>query len=78
LEIILPLGNGAGYQLDLPVVQAELFIGLAALRLDRAVVGQEDTLWTALYDGRSNRGIGDVRERLCGEDDGDVFLAQYL
>src|SRR5665213_4269099 len=78
LEIILPFGNGAGNEFDLAVVQAELFIGFASLRLDCPVVRQEDTLRATFDDGRSNRGIGDVRERLRGENEGDVLLAQHF
>src|SRR5581483_1696600 len=48
LEVIIALGRRPRDQLDLPLVEAEALIGGARLRLDRAVVGQEDALRAAL------------------------------
>src|SRR3546814_20646854 len=44
LQVVVALGLRRGDQLDLPRVEAEALIGLPALRLEGAVVGQEDAL----------------------------------
>src|SRR3546814_13104587 len=78
LQVVVALRGGAGDQLDLPLVEAEALIGGPRLWLDRPVVGQEDALRAALDDGRRDGAAGDIGERLRGEDDGDVLLAQHL
>src|SRR3546814_7227065 len=64
--------------LDLPIVQPEPFIRGTALRLDRAIVGQQYALRTAFDDRGCNDAIGDIGERLGSEYHRDVLLAQRL
>src|SRR3546814_5861646 len=64
--------------LDLPIVQPEPFIRGTALRLDRAIVGQQYALRTAFDDRGCNDAIGDIGERLGREYHRDVLLAQRL
>src|SRR3546814_9245070 len=54
--------------LDLPIVQPEPFIRGTALRLDRAIVGQQYALRTAFDDRGCNDAIGDIGERLRSEE----------
>src|SRR3546814_14667385 len=49
-----------------------------ALRLYRAVVGQEDALRAALDDGWRDRGAGDVGKALRREQPRDILLAKHL
>ncbi len=74
----MPLGCSSRDQLDLPVVEAEARIDVMALRLDRAIVGQQDALRAAFNDGWRDRGAGNVGEALRCEQHCDVFLAQHL
>src|SRR3546814_4425298 len=62
--------------LDLPIVQPEPFIRGTALRLDRAIVGQQYALRTAFDDRGCNDAIGDIGERLGREYHRDVLLAR--
>ena len=78
LAVVVALGRGARDDLDLPVVQAEPPIDRGDLRLDRALVGKEDACRAALDDRWRDRAAIDVGERLGGEDDGGVLLAQRL
>src|SRR3546814_11487892 len=64
LQVIVPLGRRPGDQPDLAVVEAEARIDVMALRLYRAVGGQEDALRAALDDGWRARGAGDVGKAL--------------
>jgi hypothetical protein len=48
------------------------------LRLQRALVGQEDARRATLNDRRRDRRTVDVGERLRGENDGSVLLAKRL
>jgi hypothetical protein len=48
------------------------------LRLDRPLIGEKDARRATLDDGGRNRAAVDVGQRLRGEDDGGVFLAQRL
>src|SRR3546814_8213823 len=50
-DLIMPFGCGACDQLDLPFVESEALIGRARLRLDRPVVGEQDSLRAAFDDG---------------------------
>src|SRR3546814_12181525 len=54
------------------------FIRGTALRLDRAIVGQQYALRTAFDDRGCNDAIGDIGERLGREYHRDVLLAQRL
>ena len=78
LAVIVALGRRAREDLDLPVVEAEAPIDRGDLRLDRALVRQEQPRRAALDDGGRDRGAVDIGERLGGEDDGGVLLAQRL
>src|SRR3546814_16914582 len=78
LKVILPLRRRVTDQLDLPIVQPEPFIRGTALRLDRAIVGQQYALRTAFDDRGCNDAIGDIGERLGREYHRDVILAQRL
>ena len=78
LAVIVALRRGPRDDLDLPVVQAEAAIDGGDLRLDRPFVRQEEPGRAALDDGRRNRRCVDIGERLGGEDDGGVLLAQRL
>ena len=51
LQIIMALGGRPADKLDLPLVEAEALVGGAAVRLERAVVGQEYPS-TVTYIGR--------------------------
>src|SRR3546814_6141981 len=62
----------------LGVVQPQLFVDAAGLRLDRTVVGEQDALRAAFDDGGRDRRPRDVGETLRGEDHRDVLLAQDL
>src|SRR3546814_19820917 len=61
--------------LDLPIVQPEPFIRGTALRLDRAIVGQQYALRTDFDERGCNDAIGDIRARLGRAAQGDVLLA---
>src|SRR3546814_13864957 len=74
----MPFGCGACDQLDLPFVESEALIGRARLRLDRPVVGEQDSLRAAFDDGGGNRTVGDIGEALRREYDRDLLLAQNL
>src|SRR3546814_16617788 len=74
----MPFGCGACDQLDLPFVESEALIGRARLRLDRPVVGEQDSLRAAFDDGGGNRTVGDIGEALRREYDRDILLAQHL
>src|SRR3546814_20019888 len=76
LQVVVALGLRRGDQLDLPRVEAEALIGLPALRLEGAVVGQEDALRTGLDQCRGDAAARDVGERLGREDDGDVQIGR--
>ena len=78
LAVIVALGRRPRDDLDLAVVEAEAAIDRGDLRLDRALVRQEDPRRAALDDRRRDRAVVDVGERLGGEDDGGVLLAQRL
>ena len=78
LQIVLPLGHRARDQFDLALVEAELLIGCARLRLDRAVIRQEYPLRATFDDGRRNRRVRDIGQRLRGEHDRNILLAQHL
>ena len=79
LAVIVALGRGAGEDLDLAVVEAEAPIDRRDLRLDRALVRQQDagSGQLSMIAGAIARAV-DVGERLGGEDDGGVLLAQRL
>ena len=52
LAVIVALRGGAGEDFDLPIVQAEAAVDRGDLRLDRALVRQEQPGRAALDDGR--------------------------
>src|SRR3546814_1825821 len=78
LKVIMPLGRGARDQLVLAVVEPESRIDVAALRLHRTIVRQEDALRTAFDDGRRDRRPGVIGEALSREQHGYILLAQHL
>ena len=78
LAVVVALGRRAAQDLDLPVVQAEAAVDRGDLRLERPLVGQEQPGRAALDDGRRDGAAVDVGQRLGGEDDGRVLLAQRL
>src|SRR3546814_20677040 len=74
----MPRVRGAREQLDLAVVEPESRIDVAALRLHRTIVRQEDALRTAFDDGRRDRRPGDIGEALSREQHGYLLLSQHL
>ena len=78
LAVVVALGRRSAQDLDLPVVETEAPVDRGDLRLERALVGQEQPRRAALDDGRRDGAAVDVGERLGGEDDGGVLLAQRL
>src|SRR3546814_774207 len=78
LEVILALGRCPRDQLDLSVIEAELLVDAPRLRLDGAVIWEQDSLRAALNDSRRDQRLGDVGEALRGEHHRDVLLAQDL
>src|SRR5437899_2950032 len=78
LAVIVALGCGSGDDLDLAVIETETPVDAEDLRLDRALVRKEEPRWTALNDRRRDRAGLDIGQRLGGEHDGGVLLAQRL
>ena len=76
LAVIVALWRRPRDDLDLPVVEAEAAIDRDDLRLDRAFIGQKHPRRAALDDRRRDGARFDIGERLGGEDDGGVLLAQ--
>src|SRR3546814_17956950 len=74
----MPLGRGARDQLDLAVVEPESRIDVAALRLHRTIVRQEDALRPAFDDGRRARRPGDIAASWSRKQHGAILLAQPL
>ena len=78
LAVVVALRRRSAQDLDLPVIESEAPIDRGDLRLERALVRQEDAGRAALDDGRRDGAAVDVRERLRGEDDRGVLLPQRL
>src|SRR3546814_19536129 len=78
LQVIVPLGRRPGDQLDLAVVEAEARIDVMALRLYRAVVGQEDALRAALDACWRDRGAGDAGTPFRREQPRPILLSKHL
>src|SRR3546814_5600770 len=78
LAVVVALGHRPREDFDLAIVETEAAIDGGDLRLDRALVRQQDAGLAALDDGRRDRRAVDVGERLRGEDDAGVLLAQRL
>ena len=78
LAVIVTLRHGPRDDLDLAFIEAEAAVDIGDLRLEGALVRQEDPREAALDDGRRDRGVVDVGERLRGEEDGGVLLPQRL
>ena len=78
LAVVIALRCGAADDLDLPVVQSEPPIDGGDLRLDRPLIGQEDSRRAAFDKGGCDRARLDIGERLRGEDDRRILLAQRL
>ena len=74
----MPLRHRFGDQFDLARVEAEALVSRPRLRLDRAIVRQEYPLRTAFDDSGRDGAVGDIGERLRGEDDSDILLAECL
>src|SRR5271154_2709511 len=78
LAVVVALRRRPGQDLDLPVVQSKAPVDRHDLWLNGAVIGQRDACWAALDNcGRDCRAV-DIRERLGGENDGGILLAQRL
>src|SRR3546814_1751674 len=75
---LVALGQRPREDFDLAIVETEAAIDGGDLRLDRALVRQQGAGLAALDDGRRDRRAVDVGERLRGEDDAGVLLAQRL
>ena len=78
LAVVVALRRRAGEDLDLAVVQSKAPVDRHDLRLDGAVVGQQNPRRTALDDRRRDRRAVDIRKRLGSEDDGSILLAKGL
>ena len=78
LAVVVALGCGAREDLDLAIVEAEAAIDRGDLRLDRALVRQEDARRAALDDRGRDVAAVDIGERLGGEDHGRILLAERL
>ena len=78
LAVVVALRRRPGDDLDLAVVEAETAIDRGDLRLDRALVRQEEPGRAALDDRRRDRAAVDVGERLRGEDDADAFFLRSV
>ena len=78
LGVVVALRRGDAQDLDLARIETEALVDRARLRLQRAVVGQEDARRTAFDQRRGDGRALDVGQRLGGEHDGDVLLAQRL
>src|SRR3546814_6424990 len=78
LAVVVALGHRPREDFDLAIFETEAAIDGGDLRLDRALVRQQDAGLAALDDGRRDRRAVDVGERLRGEDDAGVLLAQRL
>jgi hypothetical protein len=76
LAVVVALRRRAGEDFDLAVVKSKASVDRHDLRLDGAIVRQQDPRRTALDDGRRNRGAVDISKRLGGEDDGSILLAK--
>ena len=78
LAVIVALRRRPAQDLDLAVVETEAAIDRGDLRLERALIRQEEPRRAALDDrGRDRRAI-DIGERLGGEDDARILLPQRL
>ena len=78
LAVVVPLRRCAGEDVDLAVVQPEILIDARDLRLESALIGQEDPRGAALDDGGRDERPVDIGQRLGGEDDGGVLLPERL
>ena len=76
LAVIIPLGRGPCEDFDLPVIEAEATINGRDLRLDGALVRQQEPRRAALDDGGRDVAPVNVGQALRGEDDAGVLLAQ--
>ena len=76
LAVIVALRRRARDDLDLAIVEAKLAIDRRDLRLDRALVRQEQPRRTALDQRSGNGAARDIRKRLGREHHGGVLLAQ--
>ena len=76
LTVIIPLRGRPVEDFDLAGIEPEPLVDRRDLRLGGALVGQEDARRAALDDGGRDRAALDLGERLGGEDDARVLLAQ--
>ena len=74
LRVVIALRCGTGDDLDLALVEAEALVDGGGLRLDGAIVGQEDARRAAFEQRRGDRRALDVGQRLGGEHDSDILL----
>ena len=78
LTVIVALRGRARENLDLAIVEPEPPIDRSDLRLDGALVGQEQTRGAAFDDGGGDGAGLDIGQRLGCEHDASVLLAQRL
>ncbi len=78
MVVVVALGLRGRHDLDLARVQPEALVDRADLRLGRLRVGQKNPTGAAFDHRRGNARILDVGQRLRGEDDADILLAQCL
>src|ERR1700730_16899196 len=76
LAVVVALRRRAGEDFDLAVVKSKAPIDRHDLRLDGAIVGQQNPRRAALDDRRRDRGAVDISKRLGSEDDGSILLAK--
>src|ERR1700739_3926660 len=78
LAVIVALRCGPSQDLDLPVVQSKAPIDRPDVCLSAPVVRERDPRRTALDDSRRDGRAINIRERLGGENDRSILLAQRL
>src|SRR5262245_39794433 len=78
LTVVVAFRRRPGEDLDLPIVETEAAIDAQDLRLNGALVRQEQARRAALDDGWRDRTLLDVGERLCREHHAGILLAQSL
>ena len=78
LVVVVPLGLRGRHDLDLARVQPKAFVDRANLRLGGLRIREKDPTGAAFNHRRCNARILDVGQRLRGEHDADILLAQRL
>ena len=78
MAVIVALGRRPAEDLDLPIVQSKAAIDGRDLRLERPLIREKQPGRAALDDRRRDCRAVDVGERLGGEDDARILLAECL